>query len=162
MPDRIERLVIIDSVPLLPGYRWHALARRWRRAVIGEMLMGFTFRWNGKKVADRARREPLERRSLGRDLHPTSITEPSARSCACTAPHRRTSSRARARTWVRSTRPRLVLWGDRDPYMPPSFADAYAEALGGEPTVRVVEDAGHWLWDDEPAVIDEVAGFLAG
>src|SRR2546423_9947148 len=28
-PEALERLVVIDAVPFLPGYRWHRLARIW-------------------------------------------------------------------------------------------------------------------------------------
>ena len=43
-PERIERLVVFTCVPLLPGYRWHRVARGWRTPLIGELLMGFTHR----------------------------------------------------------------------------------------------------------------------
>ena len=43
LPERVERLVVINAVPLLPGYRWHRVARLWRMRGVGE-------------VADRARR----------------------------------------------------------------------------------------------------------
>ena len=33
------------------------------------------------------------------------------------------------------TCPALVVWGDRDPYLPARFADAYAAALGGDAEV---------------------------
>src|SRR3954463_10636863 len=35
-PEAIERLVIIAAVPFLPGYRWHPVARIWRRRGAGE------------------------------------------------------------------------------------------------------------------------------
>src|SRR4051812_8537655 len=44
-PERIERLVVMNAVPLLPGYRWHRTARAWRTPLVGEMTMGFTFKW---------------------------------------------------------------------------------------------------------------------
>ena len=31
-PERVRRLVVINAVPFLPGYRWHWVARIWRRA----------------------------------------------------------------------------------------------------------------------------------
>ena len=55
-----------------------------------------------------------------------------------------------------------MLWGDRDPYIKPEFADAYAAALGGPVTVRHVPDAGHWPWTERPELIDEIAAFLDG
>jgi pimeloyl-ACP methyl ester carboxylesterase len=58
--------------------------------------------------------------------------------------------------------PALVVWGDRDPYIAPRFADDYAAALGGPARVAHVPDAGHWPWFDRPDVIDAVAAFFAG
>ena len=43
-PQRVERLVVIDAVPLLAGYRWHRIARLWRTPVLGELAMGSTTR----------------------------------------------------------------------------------------------------------------------
>ena len=56
--------------------------------------------------------------------------------------------------------PALVVWGGRDPYLPTEFAQRYADALGGPTTVRVLDDAGHWPWYDEPGLVDEIAAFL--
>ena len=37
-PERVRRLVAINVVPLLPGYRWHWVARYfWRRRGLGEL-----------------------------------------------------------------------------------------------------------------------------
>ena len=58
--------------------------------------------------------------------------------------------------------PALVVYGGRDPYLPAEFAQRYADALGGPATARVIEDAGHWTWLDEPSLIDEIVGFATG
>ena len=39
-PERVERLVVMNAVPFLPGYRWHRAARVWRTRGVGELLMG--------------------------------------------------------------------------------------------------------------------------
>ena len=44
-PERVERLVISDAVPFLPGYRWHRFARIWRTPVVGELFQGSTTKW---------------------------------------------------------------------------------------------------------------------
>ena len=41
-PELVSRLVAIDVVPFLSGYRWHRIARLWRTPVVGELAMGFT------------------------------------------------------------------------------------------------------------------------
>lgn len=43
-PELVERLVVIDAVPLLPGYRWHWIAQLWRRRGVGEFLNATTTR----------------------------------------------------------------------------------------------------------------------
>jgi pimeloyl-ACP methyl ester carboxylesterase len=59
----------------------------------------------------------------------------------------------------RITCPALVLWGERDPYIPPSFAHAYADALP-DATAQVVPGAGHWPWLQEPDLVSTVSSFL--
>ena len=44
-PGRIARIVLLNALPLLDGFRWHRLARLWRTPVIGELAMGSTSRW---------------------------------------------------------------------------------------------------------------------
>jgi pimeloyl-ACP methyl ester carboxylesterase len=55
--------------------------------------------------------------------------------------------------------PALVLWGERDPYIPPSFAQAYADALPNA-TARVIDGAGHWPWLQSPELVREVSSWL--
>ena len=43
-PERVARLVVINAVPFLPGYRWHRTARLWRTPLVGELVMGATTR----------------------------------------------------------------------------------------------------------------------
>src|ERR1019366_6775916 len=57
--------------------------------------------------------------------------------------------------------PALIVWGERDPYIPSRAAAQYAGALGGESELALLADAGHWPWLDPPDVVDTVARFLA-
>jgi pimeloyl-ACP methyl ester carboxylesterase len=160
-PARIERLVVIDSVPLLPGYRWHRLARRWRRPLIGELAMGFTSKW----VARRYLREATTAPGGMPDDFVESFwpdfdhgTQRAILKLYRSAPE---DVLARAGERLGDLRcPALVLWGEADPYIPPSFARAYADALGGPAEHELLEGAGHWPWIDRPDVIDRVAAFL--
>ena len=53
-----------------------------------------------------------------------------------------------------------MLWGVEDPYIDSSFAEAYAEALGGQVRLELVEGAGHWPWIDRPELVGTVTSFL--
>ena len=58
-------------------------------------------------------------------------------------------------------KPALVVWGQRDPYIPARFGAAYAAALP-KAELYALADAGHWPWLDRPEVVDRVTSFLAG
>ena len=55
--------------------------------------------------------------------------------------------------------PALVIWGEGDPYIPSSFAHAYAAALP-DATAQVVPGAGHWPWLQAPELVRTVSSFL--
>ena len=50
------------------------------------------------------------------------------------------------------TRPTLMLWGDSDPVLPVRAGEAFASALG-KPAPRVIEGAGHFLQEDQGALV---------
>ena len=152
-PERIERLVVMSAVPFLPGYRWHFVARQWRRPLIGEMAMGFTFKAALRRVLNRSNREPLPGEFVDRVWeHFDHGTQRAILKLYRSAPAEVLEGAVGA--------PALVVYGGRDPYLPAELAQRYGDALGGDATVRVLEDAGHWPWLDEPGLVDEVAGFL--
>ena len=119
--------------------------------------MGATNRTTLKLLDARgARRRPgrCPTRSWTRSWR-TSTRARSARSCSSTARAREQELAAAGARLGELRCPALVVWGDRDPYIPPLFADRYAAALGGPASVRHLPDAGHWPWLEQPELIDE-------
>lgn len=159
MPERIERLVIADAVPFLPGYRWHFVARRWRTRLVGELSMGFTTKLALRYVLNKSNREPLPREFVDAAWeHFDHGTQRAILKLYRSAP---SDVLAQAgRDLGRIGCPALIVWGGRDPYLSTDFAHAYAEALGGDTTVEILDEAGHWPWHDEPELIDRIAEFL--
>lgn len=150
-PERVERLVLLDAVPLLPGYRWHLLARQWRRPVVGELAMGATVR-------------PVARRLLpAAHLDEVLAAFDAGTQRAILRLYRSAPEAALARAGERLgalTCPALVAWGGRDPFIGARFAQAYADALGGPAEVHVEPGAGHWPWTDAPDLVRKVTDFL--
>jgi pimeloyl-ACP methyl ester carboxylesterase len=160
-PELVERLVVSDAVPLLPGYRWHWVARLWRRRGIGELLMATNSRVGtalglrdarGDRAAmprefvdmiwrhwDRGTSRAILR--LYRDADPERLAEA-------------------GRDLGRLDCPALVVWGERDRYLPSRFGRIYAERLPGAEYLGLA-NAGHWPWLEDPSLIDRVAAFLA-
>lgn len=160
MPERVERIVAINVVPFLPGYRWHRIARVWRTPVAGELVMGFAVKW----VVRRLSREFTVAPGPAPEALVDEIYEyfDQGTQRAILKLYRSASPEALADAGAalgQIRAPALVLWGDRDPYIPARFADELASALG-DGRVRHLDDASHWPWLDEPSVIDEVVDFL--
>jgi pimeloyl-ACP methyl ester carboxylesterase len=159
-PDRVERMVIVDAVPLLPGYRWHRMARIWRTPGLGELAMGTTNRF--------------VLRLLSREGNATPGPMPDEWIDSVLAHFDQGTQRAILRLYRSSPpdvlagagaglaelqAPALVVWGATDPYIPVSFAREYARVL---PRAELLElaDAGHWPWLDRPEMVDRIADFV--
>jgi pimeloyl-ACP methyl ester carboxylesterase len=151
-PERVERLVIVDAVPLLPGFRWHAVARAWRTRGVGEFLIGATTRRALRRVMPR----PLADAAWP---HFDQGTQRAILRLYRTSPEERLAAAGADLGQIGC--PALVLWGEEDPFVPPRFADAYAATLGDAHAERIA-GAGHWPWAGRPEVVDRVAQFLDG
>ncbi len=160
-PERVERLVVMNAVPFLPGYRWHRLARVWRARWAGELVMGATSRVALKQLsrASNATKGPmpaawLDQVTAGFDLG----TQRAILRLYRTSPPEKLALAGLG--LERLACPALVVWGDQDPYVPAEFADAYAAALGPHAEVLHLPDAGHWPWLDRPDLVGTVVDFL--
>jgi pimeloyl-ACP methyl ester carboxylesterase len=159
-PDRIRKLVIINAVPLLPGYRWHRTARLWRRRGLGEI----STRLRSRRFVDLSLREA--RGDWSRfdpafvDLIWDHLDQRTARAILelyRSAPEDELAAAGASLSEI--TAPSLVVWGLRDRYLPGGFGRAYAERL---PHAELIElpDVGHWPWRDDPDVVGAVIRFL--
>jgi pimeloyl-ACP methyl ester carboxylesterase len=159
-PERVERLVIVDAITFLPGYRWHRTARLWRTPVIGELAMGATTRPLLRLTSRESNATPGPMPDVWLDTVLDHFDQGTQRAILRLYRSSPPDVLAAAGSQLgRLTMPALVVWGARDPYIPVRFGRAYAEAL---PNAELLElpDAGHWPWLDRPDTIDRVAGFL--
>jgi pimeloyl-ACP methyl ester carboxylesterase len=160
-PELIERLVVINVIPLLPGYRWHWVAQVWRRRPFGEIANATTIRASMALTMRQAmgnRRPPPAKLVDAVWDHWDRGTQ-----AAILALYRHANpSRlvAAGRNLDKLTCPALILWGDRDPYIPTKFAQAHAEALPSA-EVELIPGAGHWPWIDDERVIGRVLDFVS-
>ena len=159
-PDRLRRLLIANAVPLLPGYRWHRTARIWRTPVLGE-LSG-RIRW--RRAMDLALRE--SRADWSRhdpsfvDLiyeHLDAGTYRAILPLYRSAPPPELAAAGRQLGSIRA--PTLVVWGQKDRYLPARFGPAYAEALPNSDLIEL-PDAGHWPWHEDRGLIRRMVEFV--
>jgi len=146
--ERIERLVALDTVPMLPGHRWHWVARVWRTPVVGELGMGFTNRFLLRRLGGlSAEHADQVLRSFDHGTQRAILK----------------LSRSADENLVALdaiTAPALVLWGERDRYLDPAWAGRIGAALGGETRVETVPGAGHWPWLGRSEILQNVQDFI--
>jgi pimeloyl-ACP methyl ester carboxylesterase len=157
-PDLVERVVLLDPVPLLHGFAWRGAARMLRAPAIGELLIG-----------------SVSRRMLARALRrasgaPASWTQ--ARLAEVWEQFDQGTQRAILRLY-RSTAPdaledalgalqdipTLLVWGVEDPRFSDELATRCAARLRPGAVERV--QAGRWPWLADPSVVERVAAFLS-
>jgi pimeloyl-ACP methyl ester carboxylesterase len=150
-PDRLASVVLVDT-GVLPGYRWHYLARIWRTPVVGELFMATTNRRGFGLLLQRDNHGPLPKpfvdrmyadfdrgtkRAVLRLYRSTSGEGVKAFSASVTA------------ALHPLHRPALVVWGGRDPYLPAEYAERQGEVFDVQDVV-VLPGSGHFPFADDP------------
>ncbi len=150
-PQRVRRMAIINTV-FFSDYRWHYWAKIWRTPVLGELSMA-TMTWAAFHASLR-RGSPVLSEEHIRETY--SLLTPKTKKMILQL--YRATSPANFKGWedkllrLTSKVPTCVLWGDRDPYINPS----YAERFGAKKVIHFPQN-GHWLPAEAPK---EVAGKL--
>ena len=160
-PRLVERLVVMNIVPFTPGFRWHWVAQIWRRRPFGEFVNATATKPSMALAMRQARgdRSPMPDQFLDSIWRywDKGTSRAVLRLYRHADPDRLVAA---GRDLGRIECPALVLWGDRDPYLPPRFGEDTAAALGNA-QLEIRAGAGHWPWIDDPAIIDRVLEFLA-
>jgi pimeloyl-ACP methyl ester carboxylesterase len=152
--DRLASLTLID-IGILPGYRWHRLARIWRTPVLGEVFQATATRPAFRTLINRS--EPrlprpfvermydhYDRRTRRAVLKLYRATdEPGAPDPDLVAALRKADP------------PALVIWGGGDSYLPASYAERQRDYLP-RAEVNVLPDSGHWPFADDPAAVESL------
>jgi pimeloyl-ACP methyl ester carboxylesterase len=159
-PDRFASAVLLGT-GVLPGYRWHALARIWRAPILGELFMATTTRVGFRLLLRRGNPRGLRRTFVDRmyddfDRHMRRAVLELYRS----VPDVAAASERLAAALRPLDRPALVLWGRDDPYLPATLADRQRDAFP-HADVHVLERSGHWPFvDDHHTVAVAITAFL--
>lgn len=159
--DRVERLVLFNSVPLLNGLHWPWWARLYRMRGIGEVAMGSTSRlilarWMRHGSADATALEAGSRLKNVWEQFDQG-TQRAILRLVRSVDEELMEMMAVALQSLRM--PTLVIWGERDPWWGTAVLEAYSSKL---PNARIerVPDAGHWPWMDSMAAVDRMTAFL--
>jgi len=159
--DRLASLTLID-VGILPGYKWHRLARIWRTPVLGELFQATATRGAFRAMIDRSEPRGLPRPFVERmyDHYDRRTRRAVLKLYRATdepgAPDPQLVAALKA-----ADPPTLVIWGGGDPYLPSSYAERQREFLP-RAEVHVLPHSGHWPFADDPTEVERLLlDFLA-
>jgi pimeloyl-ACP methyl ester carboxylesterase len=160
-PEQFASCVLINTGNLI-HFRWHTLARMYRRRGIGELLVALAL-------------PPLFRIGISR-LNPQPRPLPTGFVDRMAVEYDRGTRRAAMRFYRETPaeamgvlapmlrpldRPALVIWGRHDPFIPVAQAELQRESFPSA-VVQLFEDSGHWPHIDDPGPVTEtIANFLS-
>jgi pimeloyl-ACP methyl ester carboxylesterase len=159
-PERVERVVLFNSVPLLPGLAWPGWARLLRIRALGELTMG--------SITKTALTRWLRQGSVAAGAWPRDRIDQvweqfDQGTQRAILRLQRSVDEERQRDLAASLgslhMPVLIVWGERDPWYGPEVLKAYADRL---PKARIerLPGAGHWPWLDDQRAVALLTEFL--
>lgn len=147
--------VTLINIGVMPGYRWHYLARIWRTPVLGEIFMATATRSGFRLSLKHGNPRRLPDAFVDRMFD--DFDRGTRR--AILRLYRATSELDRfADEITRALRPfalpGLVIWGARDPYVSVRYAEHQREVFPNAQIV-VLDDSGHWPFADNPDAVGQ-------
>jgi pimeloyl-ACP methyl ester carboxylesterase len=159
-PGRVRRLVVSNAVPLNGSYRWHWIARIWRRRGWGELFNATSSRLAVSQLLRLAR--PGLRQMPEEMVDAIWSSWDPEMSRAILGLYRSADPEVLALAGRRLGElacPALIAWAVEDPYITLEQGRWFARVLP-DAELEPIEDAGHWWWLDRPDYVDRVVGFL--
>lgn len=154
-PHNFASVTFINA-GILPGYRWHYLARIWRAPLLGEIFMATVTRPFFHLSLKHGNPRGLPKAYVNQMFDDFDrATRQAVLKLYRATPEQRLNGDL-ARRLPLPPRPALVIWGSHDPYLPARYADEQAAFFPGAKVVKL-DRSGHWPFADDP---ERVAGEL--
>jgi pimeloyl-ACP methyl ester carboxylesterase len=153
--DALAGIVLIDT-GVLPGYKWHRLARVWRTPVLGELFQATATRGAFRRLL--SRNEP---RGLPRDFvegmydHYDRRTRRAVLKLYRDTDDPGSAGVAFAELMAPRDIPALVIWGEHDAYLSASFAARQRDAFPSA-EVHILPASGHFPFADAPETVERL------
>jgi pimeloyl-ACP methyl ester carboxylesterase len=159
--DAVASVTLIDT-GILPGYRWHSLARVWRTPVLGELFQMTATRGAFRRLLNRNEPRGLPRAFVEQMYdHYDRRTKRAVLKLYRATDDPGAAAVEFAKFVAERDVPALVLWGESDAYLPARYAERQREAFPSA-EVHVLSGSGHWPYADAPETVARLlVAFLA-
>jgi len=151
--ERVGSVTLIDT-GILPGYRWHRLARIWRTPVLGELFQAISSPGLMRRMIGRAEPRGLPPEFLAR-MHYSRRTRRAVLKLYRATDDPGAAGEAFAEYMRSQNIPGLVIWGEHDAYLPSSYAARQRDAFPSA-DVHVLPTSGHWPYADAPETVERL------
>jgi pimeloyl-ACP methyl ester carboxylesterase len=160
--ESVASITLID-IGLMPGYRWHRLARVWRTPVLGELFQATATRSAFRWLVGRGEPRGLPREFTERMYdHYDKRTRRAVLALYRATPEPGEGANEFAALLAPRDIPALVIWGEHDAYVPSSYAPRQRDAFPSA-EVHVLPASGHWPFADDPETVERLlVDFLRG
>jgi pimeloyl-ACP methyl ester carboxylesterase len=159
--DRVASMTLIDT-GILPGYRWHRLARVWRTPVVGELFQATATRRMFRMLLDRNEPRGLPRAFVDRMYDHYDRRTRRAVLKLYRATDDPGAAAVEFAAFMRAKDiPALVIWGEHDAYLPAEYAARQRDAFPSA-DVHVLPASGHWPYADAPETVERLLVELVG
>jgi pimeloyl-ACP methyl ester carboxylesterase len=155
------RSVALINIGILPDYRWHKAARRWRTPVLGELTQAWIPRWAWRRAMQGMNPKGLPPEFVDQMYdNYDSGTRRTVLKLYRATPDPGDAAADVGAALKALNKPALVVWGMKDPFLPGKYADRQSEFFDVREVVKL-PDSGHWPFQDDPdAVRAAVVPFL--
>ena len=159
-PEQLASAVLLAG-GILIGYQDHHFARVWKTPKLGEQSMRDVDREGFVGMMQAHSPRALPREFLDRNY------DAFDRATRCTIlklyrsmPDLSALGREHAEALRPHDRPALVIWGDRDPFLPQTLANSNREGFP-DADIHVFENSGHWPFvDEEERTVSLMSAFM--
>jgi pimeloyl-ACP methyl ester carboxylesterase len=152
-PDAWASVTLIN-IGVLPGYRWHATARRWRTPVLGELLQAWIPRWAWRRSLQRSSPRGLPSGFVDKMYDDYDrATRRAVLALYRATPDPRQAAATLGPALAELGKPALVVWGAKDPFASVDYAERQREFFDVEQVV-ILPESGHWPFQDDPSAVE--------
>jgi pimeloyl-ACP methyl ester carboxylesterase len=160
-PDRWASVVLMN-VGVMPGYKWHSMAKRWRTPVLGELFHAFIPRaaWRREMQKNNPKGLPAQFVEKMYDDYDRETRRTVLKLYRNTPDPGDTAAELGA-ALAQLRKPALVIWGASDPFLSVEYAERQREFFDVQ-DVAILPESGHWAFQDDPERVSQLlVPFLA-
>jgi pimeloyl-ACP methyl ester carboxylesterase len=155
--------VTLINVGILPGYRWHKMARRWRTPVLGELVQAWIPRSAWRSAMQRNNPKGLPPAFVDKmyDDYDRGTRRAVLKLYRAT-PDPGNAAELVGEAIAKLHKPALVVWGAKDPFIGVEYAERQREFFDVRDLV-ILQESGHWPFQDDPERVERaLLAFLPG